>query len=153
MCINLLFFCLFFFQSALLFWRSWKSSSSIEAWTYTFSSETCDTERVSNIISFFSSLYMNLTLSSFSYLILGSSYLEIYLNHYLFFIYDFCIQVQMPVLISMFFSVQKICIPSIKMVCCWTVLALWANDPWSPSWTLPMEYGYNWHTWCYSMSP
>lgn len=56
------------------------------------------------------------------------------------------------ILISMFFSVQKICVTSLKMVCCWTVLALWANDQGSASWALSVEYGYNWCSWCYGIS-
>lgn len=52
------------------------------------------------------------------------------------------------ILICAFFSVQKICISSIEMVCYWTVLALWENDPGKTPWTLPMEYGYYWCTRC-----
>lgn len=52
------------------------------------------------------------------------------------------------ILICTFFSVQKICISSIEMVCYWTMLALWENDQGKTTWTLPMEYGYNWCTRC-----
>lgn len=52
------------------------------------------------------------------------------------------------ILMCTFFYVQKICISSIEMVCYWTVLALWENDQGKTSWTLPMEYGYNWCTRC-----
>lgn len=41
----------------------------------------------------------------------------------------FYIQVQMPeILIPVFFSVQKISIPSIEMVCRGAVLAVWEDD-------------------------
>lgn len=54
-------------------------------------------------------------------------------------------------LIPMFFSVQKIHIPSLEMVCNRTVLALWKNDKRSAPWTLPVEYGYYWCSRSYSV--